>query len=735
MGMSGRTPYLGPDTYGLEHRDLFFGRNAEGRVIASMLASEPVSILTGPSGSGKSSLLRAQIIPTLAARGWCPIYAHPQDDPIKALREELLAQALPIVADERECVERILAEAGSALDRESSLAGVKDWFKQLSSDDVRRTTLLADASGGKIPHHSLMSLMLADVYTPKQVSDRLTMLAAYSPSGPQPLGDDPTLDALCGTFEVLDEGRRQLLGLLAIEDKSFSETVQAIWSGWAKPLGMLGLVLILDQGEELYTSYGAWRPELNAPLHDWNRREKLFTELTQFAAAAEREPLRFCFSLRPEWYAILRVSLGSLAPQENRSAYFLARFDRDHASEAIECPPKKVGGEVAQEATAFALEGLAKGMDRGEIDPFLLAVTFHLAWHSAVKEQKEPIVITLDHLRKVATDPDGGDEPVTLVDGAMRWLLHQALAQMELGEQYDALEILECLFNEDGSRRILPQNDITRLPLRSCEALTILVDRLEQSGLLRRFSRGNSIFIEVRHERIAATVLRRLETQRAKDSDSEEDRGRFRSFLNRAIALLLNYDVPRLDAHIAAGLEDDPLPAWAGEALRFNRDTVEWDQAAARVFLTSLLHNGPGKPPPSAETEAGAEAEAEAEADAEAEARVSGDSDGLDWAGWRRMVGDFAILAGRRREVDLALIKRSAQDRGRFEQDLLRGIRIDPADAAECLAAMGRRLNKETRVALLRSILAQSQTDDHETETGEIRKWIAKSFGTTAGGR
>src|SRR4030095_1822523 len=60
-------PYVGLQPYDEGDQDYFFGRERDSRVIASNLYAAPLTILYGASGVGKSSVLRAGVIPRLRA--------------------------------------------------------------------------------------------------------------------------------------------------------------------------------------------------------------------------------------------------------------------------------------------------------------------------------------------------------------------------------------------------------------------------------------------------------------------------------------------------------------------------------------------------------------------------------------------------------------------------------------------------------------------------------------------
>lgn len=63
------TPYKGLATLQPEDTGLFFGRSPEVDTLVARLAQYPVLVVTGASGSGKSSLVRAGLLPWLRAAG------------------------------------------------------------------------------------------------------------------------------------------------------------------------------------------------------------------------------------------------------------------------------------------------------------------------------------------------------------------------------------------------------------------------------------------------------------------------------------------------------------------------------------------------------------------------------------------------------------------------------------------------------------------------------------------
>ncbi len=67
-------PYLGLKTFEKEHAPIFKGRGAEVNLIVANLYAAPVTILYGPAGVGKSSILQAGVVPALENLGARPVY-------------------------------------------------------------------------------------------------------------------------------------------------------------------------------------------------------------------------------------------------------------------------------------------------------------------------------------------------------------------------------------------------------------------------------------------------------------------------------------------------------------------------------------------------------------------------------------------------------------------------------------------------------------------------------------
>jgi hypothetical protein len=69
-------PWLGLASFTEETRAYFFGRDEEVAELARRVQRKLLTLLFGQSGLGKTSILRAGLVPRLRGQGYCPIYVR-----------------------------------------------------------------------------------------------------------------------------------------------------------------------------------------------------------------------------------------------------------------------------------------------------------------------------------------------------------------------------------------------------------------------------------------------------------------------------------------------------------------------------------------------------------------------------------------------------------------------------------------------------------------------------------
>jgi WD40 repeat protein len=135
MARAGFCPYVGLQPYTEDDRQFFFGREREQRIISSNLYASPLTVVYGPSGVGKSSILRAGVVPRLrAAKRTVVVYFNRWQDPsfLGLLKTECLKAAdgpgqLAHV-DPHQPLNKFLADLGK--DSNSTLLILLDQFEE-----------------------------------------------------------------------------------------------------------------------------------------------------------------------------------------------------------------------------------------------------------------------------------------------------------------------------------------------------------------------------------------------------------------------------------------------------------------------------------------------------------------------------------------------------------------------------------------------------------------------------
>ena len=87
-------PWLGLFSYSEETRAYFHGRDEEAAELARRVQRKLLTVLFGQSGLGKTSLLRAGIVPRLRAEGYCPVYVRVDYAPDSPAPSEQIKQAI-----------------------------------------------------------------------------------------------------------------------------------------------------------------------------------------------------------------------------------------------------------------------------------------------------------------------------------------------------------------------------------------------------------------------------------------------------------------------------------------------------------------------------------------------------------------------------------------------------------------------------------------------------------------
>ncbi len=110
-------PWLGLSSYSEETRSYFHGRDDEAAELARRVQRKLLTVLFGQSGLGKTSLLRAGLVPRLRGSGFCPVY----------VRIDYAPESPPPADQIKQAIFKVTAEAGYWTRAGSAVAGESLW--------------------------------------------------------------------------------------------------------------------------------------------------------------------------------------------------------------------------------------------------------------------------------------------------------------------------------------------------------------------------------------------------------------------------------------------------------------------------------------------------------------------------------------------------------------------------------------------------------------------------------
>jgi hypothetical protein len=144
LAVDAEHPWLGLASFTEETRGYFYGREEEVAELGRRVQRKQLTILFGQSGLGKTSILRAGIVPRLRPEGYCPVYVRIDYSPDSPVPTEQIKQA----------IFRATQAAGAWSQPGTAVSGESLWEFLHHRDDVLR-----DANG-----KTLIPLLIFDQF-------------------------------------------------------------------------------------------------------------------------------------------------------------------------------------------------------------------------------------------------------------------------------------------------------------------------------------------------------------------------------------------------------------------------------------------------------------------------------------------------------------------------------------------------------------------------------------------
>lgn len=102
-----KSPYKFLSSYEEQDADIFFGRDLDTFHATRTVLSSKLTVLYGKSGYGKTSLLRAGIIPRLIRSGYLPLYARCTADPLVSIKTRAIEHLVSSKKVQKEKITRL----------------------------------------------------------------------------------------------------------------------------------------------------------------------------------------------------------------------------------------------------------------------------------------------------------------------------------------------------------------------------------------------------------------------------------------------------------------------------------------------------------------------------------------------------------------------------------------------------------------------------------------------------
>ncbi len=341
---AGEPPYKGLAFFDVGDADQFFGRETLTGELVTHLHHHPFLAVVGASGSGKSSIVRAGLIPALRApkalpglspppgsAAWPLHILTPTDDPLLSLAtslsgspDEALALRAALAADSSRlklAIQFKLRERGA--DRLLLFVDqFEETFTQCKDEDVRRAfidNLVQAAAGAAV----VVITLRADYYAACAAYENLREILSHQQVYIGPMNRDELRSAIEKPAERAD---------------------------WRFENGLVDLLLDdLGAGDGRVPEPGALPLLSHALLETWKRREGVTLTLTGYIASggirgaiAQTAEEVYEHRLRPEQRALARriflrlTEIGETAQDTRRRAGFSELINRSREEEAVE---------------------------------------------------------------------------------------------------------------------------------------------------------------------------------------------------------------------------------------------------------------------------------------------------------------------------------------------------------------------------------------------------------------
>jgi hypothetical protein len=574
-------PYKGPLSYEVEDADYFFGRERESDLLTAKILSSRFTLLHAQSGTGKTSLLNARVLPALERQGWTAFRVLPRQNPSEAVRTGVLLGLLPHPLAEAEVLDRVVTMFHGT-GANPTLGEVLEHFdhKVAKSDSRRREVLQPVNSRIELKWAALsytgavrplfLRLLRATLET-SQYSEHLRTMLPHAPK--TEIHEEMPVREL---FTILCDGatasaHEQLLASLYIPVPSLWEFFANLVEIYGKRRTQFGLVLIMDQFEELFTLFAE---SLAAPEKQlWRLRWEFIDNLQQLYETGNELPIRYVISMRDEYIAQLDP-VRRFVRDLDASAFHLSFLEKEEARAAIQKPASLFGYDYSDGCYNNIFEVLLRE-DRF-VEPALLQIVCERLWQDKGRFLAEASKNGEKKLIEFASFPVGGTRKI--LDN----FFDESLGEMNESERLETLEMLEPLVTLNRTRNIVERSSLVSPPFRKKERRERLLKILADKRIVRIEQRLGGQFVEITHEFLITSILDKIQT--VLNANPEYSRFRW------SLRMLERY------ADVDFRSSSSQLPDRSQfEDLDQREEELDWNDRCIELMLRSAVARGANK--------------------------------------------------------------------------------------------------------------------------------------------
>ena len=509
-------------------------------------------------------------MPGLEQNGWTAFRILPRGNPSDAVRVGVLLGLLPPPASETAALDRVLRlfwEIG-----EDPTVGeiLKRFDEGLQKPDPRRREALSPVEGAVEIKAAALSyrgpvrpLFLRLLRATLELSQYGEHILALRPDTPEIQGSMHASE-LRRTLNdpATEDAYEQLLEDLYIPSPSLNEFFSNLLERYGRLRTQFGLVLILDQFEELFTLF---TDSLAKPASQlWRLKWEFIDQLEGLHQAGAALPIRYVISMRDEYIAQLDA-VRRFVRDLDASSFHLSFLEKTEARLAIREPAKLFNYDYSEECYQHILEVLVRE-DRF-VEPAPLQIVCERLWRERAKAP-DPVLGDGVRVIPLSSLPEGGTRRI------LDSFFDEVLAAFESSpDRAEALEMLGPLVTADGTRNIVARDSLVKVPFRNAKKRLELLNVLAQVRVVRIEQRLGGQFVEISHEFLISSILAKI--REVLDSDPEY--GRFRW----TIRTLESFRDVQFRANTS-----NLLGRQIFEALHGLRNKIDWDESA---WATELM--------------------------------------------------------------------------------------------------------------------------------------------------